>query len=210
MLAPIHIPTSSVGAFLFVPRTCFFCLFVYFTGLITEFYFHSFSVAVFGFLRLLSGVFPSRLVTFYSHCTCCVISYLKWPPSASIQYLKTVELRGASYSLAGISWCSEAYSIDNGRTLSLLHQFLFAAFSLVSLPFQCLTSVSSSWFARGFPSFSTKSSMIWEIPQFSSVQFSSSVVSDSLRNLRIEKSLSCSQIGDIWSSQLLACVIAKA
>ena len=39
----------------------FVCLYiVYFTGLLTEFFFHSFSVAVFGFYRLLSGVFSSR------------------------------------------------------------------------------------------------------------------------------------------------------
>ena len=45
----------------FFSRTCFFLYIVYFTGLITEFYFHSFLVAVYGFLRLLSGVFSSRV-----------------------------------------------------------------------------------------------------------------------------------------------------
>ena len=131
----------------FFPRTClfFYILFILLAYLLNSF-FLVFQLLCLGFIGCFLEYFllDSLLVPFYFHCLytlCYLFSYLKWLPSASIQYLKTVGLRGANHSMASISWCSEAYSIDNGRTLSLLHHFplcnLFSGISSFSVSYKC-------------------------------------------------------------------------
>ena len=75
---PSHQQCRSIP--FFQEHVCFLYI-VYFTGLITEFCFHSFSVAVYGFSRLLSGVFSSRvcisafLFPLFLHFALCLLLF---------------------------------------------------------------------------------------------------------------------------------------